>query len=408
MSILRLVLLTLLALGPAAYADEDEDVESSETVTGQAPLTPVQATAAEAAVAPKDWSIAVKAGASALKMDVEFIGQCWTGSQLVFKRQYKDAKKHFDALETKFPGLGIGNTGAVLIYQSMMMENFDFRWEKPYKTHSDAAIRGLDESLRRSDTHAAWKHFIVGSLLGIESIHLMRKSEYVSALSKGVDAMGHIEKSIALAPGFADPLLGDGLYKYWRTVVTMNSKVLPKGEDERAEGIAEMQRVERDGVFLAPGATLALAFTYIEERDLKTAQIYCLRNYKLYPDNVINNLVLARVYMYQRRYDDSLKILREILVDAPDNERVHYYFATVYLRQRKLAEAEASINRYLGFQLEPYYKAQALHRKGDVYYYKKDYAKAETYYRQAVDVDDYDPSRVKLDRIAQLRKEGKI
>lgn len=404
---IHLVLLSLLALGGPAFAD-DNDLDSSETVTGDPPLSPVSAPKVSEAPPPQDWSAAIKAGAAALKMDVEFVGQCWTGTQLIFKRRYKEGKKYFDEFDKRFPGLGVGHTGAVLIYQSMMMENFDFKWEQPYKAHSDMAIKDLENSLRNSDKNAAWKQFIIGSLEGIESIHLMRKTEYVSALARGVDAMGHIDESRKLAPDFVDPLLGDGLYKYWRTVVTMNSKVLPKGSDQRAEGIAEMQRVERDGVFLAPGATLALAFTYIEERDLKTAQIYCLRNYKLYPDNVVNNMVLARVYMYQRRYDDSLKMLREILADAPDNERAHYYFATVYLRQRKFAEAEASIDRYLAFKLEPYYKAQALHRKGDIYYYRKDYAKAEQYYRQAVDVDDYGPSQVRLDHIADLRKAGKL
>lgn len=400
-----LLLFALLGSGPALA---DEDVESSETVTGTAPAKQLTAEGLDEAPVVRDWPATIQVGAKSLNMSPDFVGACWEGAQLIFKRRYKDAKNYFDNLEKVYPGLGVGNTGSVLIYQSMMMENFDFKHEKPYKVHSDTAIKGLEESLKKGSENAAWKHFIVGSLQGIESIHLMRKTDYLPALSRGVDAMGHIDQARKLAPNFVDPLLGDGLYKYWRTVVTTNSKVLPSGPDQRAEGIAEMQRVEKEGVFLGPGATLALAFAYIEERDLKSAQVYCLRNYKLYPDNVVNNLVLARVYMYQRRYEDSLKILREILVDAPDNQRVHYYFATVYLRQRKLTEAEASIDRYLAFTLEPYYKAQALHRKGDIYYYRKDYTKAEQYYRQAVSVDEYEPAELRLEQIAQMRREGKI
>ena len=39
------------------------------------------------------------------------------------------------------------------------------------------------------------------------------------------------------------------------------------------------------------------------------------------------------------RYDDTLRTLKQVLADDSDNERVHYYFATTYLRKGDLKQA---------------------------------------------------------------------
>lgn len=416
LALLGLCLLTLVAWAPAAWA---QDVEPSETVTGQAPAKKADVKTVARVDTPPPLSettppelvgltieqikampypIVLYHAAAILGIEGEFMGQAWAGTQHVYGRRYNEAKAVFDAVNARWPGRGVGHVGGVLIHQSAMMENFDFRGESQYRQHSKAAVSELEAALKKPGAEA-WEHFLLGMVKGIEGIHGMRRGEYVSSLGRGMEAMEHVEQAQKLAPRFYDPLLGTGLYQYWRSVVTMNSKALPDWGDHRAEGIANIQAVETQGVFLGPGASLALAFTWIEERDMKRALQACLRNYRAYPDNVINNLVLARVYLYQREYDSSMRILNEVLADDPRNQRAHYYLATVWLRKGDLVQADAAIDRYLAFPLEDELRAQALHRKGDIAMRRKDTAAAKKHYTEAVKLADYEPSKKKLEKL---------
>ncbi|MCB9793922.1 MAG: tetratricopeptide repeat protein [Alphaproteobacteria bacterium] len=411
--------LLLSALSPHAFAQEE--VEAEETVTGDAPASPAALRSVDADEVSAEGQVsegrpypdAVYRGVDALGLDADFIAACYEGTRMVYRREYKKAKGFFSRLDKEHPGYAIQHVGSVLIYQSLMMENFDFRFESQYSYHSSTAITALEAELEAKPDaprgERALKRFFAGALMGVESIHIMRRGEYVPALSRGLDAIRHIDEVKALAPDFRDPRLGDGLYKYWRSVVTLNSKVLPDFEDQRAEGIEDMKAVESEGVFLGPGATMALAFTWIEERDLPRARKSCLRNYRDFPKNVINNLVLSRVLMYERKYEQSLRVLGEIEAEAPENQRVWYYYATVYLRQNELDRAEAAVDRYLEFEdLDGYFRAQGLHRKGDIAYRRKDFAQAEALYKEALKTGDYKPAKQKLERMRQLKREGRI
>jgi tetratricopeptide (TPR) repeat protein len=398
--------LVLLALPALA---EDEAVEEGETITNTADRSAVTAPeVAAGAVPPREHGSAkVVLGAKVLMLEEDFVARAVTGCELLYGRKYGRTKTHFDAMAVDYPGRGIGEMAKVLIYQARMMENFDFRFDGAYQEANDAAIDELTASLDAPGAES-WEHFGVGTLKGIEAIHMMRKTQFLPAIWKGVEALDHINEVKAIAPDFKDVLLGDGLFKYWRSVVSMDSRALPDLGDERQQGIEDMLVAEKEAVFLGPGATLALAFTWIEERQMKQALEYTLANHRAYPDNIVNNMVLARVYLYQRRYDDSLGVLGQIQTDDADNRRSWYYTATVELRRSNYSQALEAIDRYLGFELEPYYEAQALHRKGDIFYRQKDYEAAEKLYRAAVKADGYLPSRKRLDQIKEMKKAGTI
>lgn len=403
-----MVLALLPLLAQPALADEDESLEASETITSGSEKAAVSDRGAEAGATPaREQSAKVVLGAKALSLEEDFVGRAVEGCELLYSRDYRGSKQHFVEMDKAYPGRGIGHMANVLIYQARMMENFDFRFDKAYQTSNEAAIEELEAGLETPGAET-WEHFGIGTLKGVEAIHIMRKSQFLPAIWKGVEALDHINEVKRLAPNFKDVLLGDGLFKYWRSVVTMDSKALPDMGDQRQEGIDDMLTAEKEAIFLGPGATLALAFTWIEERQMKKALEYTLANHRAYPDNVVNNMVLARVYLYQRRYDDSLRVLRLIQADDPENHRSWYYTATVLLKQRQYDEALEAIDHYLGFELEPYYQAQALHRRGDIFYRQKDYSTAEKQYKAAVKADGYKPSKKRLEKIKAKRKAGEI
>lgn len=405
---------------PAAEEDEDGKVKDEDRVSGRAPPTlpreprPAgQVFQLPANLTPeqfRDLPLPHKAyiGAEVLQLDPEFVNGVQYGIDLIYLRKYSEAREYFGKLETSFPGTGIRNVADVLVWQALMLENFDYRYDKQYWTASKAAKKDVEAALA-TPGNEGWDHLMMAALLGIESIHTMRQGGYLNALQMAFQAMDHIEKCRAAAPEFIDLKLADGLYNYWRSVITMNSKMLPDFGDHRVEGIEQMQVVEDQGVFVAPMATLSLAFTWIEEGDLKRALTATSSNRSRYPDNIVNNLVAGTVYIYLRRYADAIEVFDHVAKVDPNNQRVHYWKGLALLRQGQLDGAASEFQTYLKYEfLEPYQKSYTHYRLGQVQQRQKEYGKAAESYAAAVKVDGNKAAKSALERLEQRKKEGKI
>lgn len=404
------LLLSLVAAAPS-FASEDED---HEPVTGSRlpPLGTVPVEPAEPAVAPpppsaSTWPANVVRGANVLGMDVDLVGRCNEAIASLYKRDYTAAKQRFESLSGDPRVPGMAPVGQALVWQSLMLENFDFRYESQYLLAYKKSRAELDAALAAPGQEGL-ENFLLAGILGVDAIHTLRKGDYLVALNRGYEAMKAVHRSQDAAPGFVDTLLGDGIYNYWRTVVTMSSSLLPDFGDHRVEGIAQMSKVEREGIFLAPAATMALTFTWMEEREYKRALASALKNRAAYPNNVINNLLIGRIYLSLRKYDSSEQALRQVLRVAPDNQRAHYYLGRVHLRQRRYAEAMTAINTYLAFKdLSDSFRAEGYHIKGDIYYRQDLWKEAETAYAEAWRLGKLKRSKTRLGMAQEKQKSAK-
>ena len=341
-------------------------------------------------------------GARVLNMDVAFVHACQQAIEMVYQRNYSEAKAAFEAIQRRYPGSALGPVGKVLVYQALMLENLDFRYEKQYELASNQARQQLMEALEMRGNDA-WEHFILGGVLGIDAIHTMRRGNYFAALSRGIEAMKSVNRSKKLAPDFPDLMLGDGLYNYWRTVITRSTKGLPDFADNRMLGIEQLRTVQEEGIFLAPAATFALTFTWLEEGALKRATSSALRNHKAYPNNVVNNLQLGRLYMYRRNYVESERFFKMVIATAPENRRAHYYLTRMLVRQKRLADAETHINTFLAFELTKRERANGLLLKSQIFYRRKDWNTAESLAREAWKVGKLKRAKNRIAKISRAR-----
>lgn len=387
-------------------AAEDDDL-SENTLSGKKAATPAAgADAADSEIlawlARPHHADSYRA-AEALGSKVEMLDECREAIELIYKRRYKDARKVLDGVRTKYPTTGLGPLGLVLIYQALMFENFDWRYEKQYELAFKDVRAQVDVGLATPGDEA-FEHFVLAGALGIDAIHKMRKTEFLPALNRAYEALKALEKTKKLAPTFADASLGDGLYLYWRTVASQSSKLLPAFEDKRVEGLALMEKAEKESLLLGPGATLALAYSYIEERKLKSALERCLYARLEYPDNVVNNMTLGRIYTSMRRYPDALRVYDDILDDAPDNQRAHYFRGVVLARSQRYDEAQKAYETYLGFKDVPKdARGQTLYRLGALHMRQKRYDKAEGYFKQAIAETGNEAAKRALERLRKLK-----
>lgn len=409
--------LTTVALAdPPPQDDPQQEDMASETVSGKRlPSLDLRATPNPSisneqmeAFQDREFDAVVYRGARVLDLEPAFVNGIREGLELLYLRDYRGARKYFEALEGDYPHTGISATANTLVWQAMMLENFDFKYDEQYWVSSAQARADLEEAIALPGGEG-FKQFLMGAIVGIEAIHHMRHEHYLKAIELAFEAMDHVAAAKEAAPEFTDLMLLDGLYNYWVTVVTLSSDILPDFGDERVTGIEQMRHVETHGIFLAAPASLAMAFTWLEEHELKRALEATMRTHRRYPDNVINNLLLGNTYTYMRRYPRALEVYDDILQVAPDNKRVHYYRGVTLLRSGDATAAEQALSTYLAFDyMEDYQRANGLYRMGQALYRQKRYGEAWTTWKEAVHVNGHKGAKAKLERMKRKRREGVI
>ena len=211
MKLLKNISLTLLLVLPcASFAQEAEEEFEDPTFTSGA-IKPVvediddetgtASAAPQVAETLRPYPDKVYEGARVLSMDVAFVNACREAINLVYGRDYAGAQKAFDDIQRRYPGSALAPVGKVLVYQALMLENLDFRYEKQYELASNTARQQLMEALevRGND---AWENFIMGGILGIDAIHSMRRGNYLTALGRALEAMKSVNRAKELAPEF--------------------------------------------------------------------------------------------------------------------------------------------------------------------------------------------------------------
>ncbi|MFT4974512.1 MAG: tetratricopeptide (TPR) repeat protein [Myxococcota bacterium] len=398
-----------------AHAEDGDDEDSNPAVvipddarvTGRAPPPLVGLSVEEGLPEPGtpeemigDYPARIVAGAQLLQMDVAFLNDCWLAMEGLYKRDYLDSKTRFAEIERRW-GSGVGPVGEALVWQALMLENFDFRYDKQYMTTFRRAQQGLEQALLQPGNDT-WETFLLGAILGVDAIHAMRKSEFITAINRGFEAMKYVARAAELAPGFVDAQLGDGLWLYWRSVIALNTPNIPSFSDERQKGIDMMLEAERNSIFLRPAATHALTYTWIEEGQMDRALRAAERVRAMYPNNVVNLLVLGRVQMYKRSYPEAEASYKQVLVVNDDNQRVHYYLQRLYLRWRKPDLSLEHADIYLAFpDITDSQRGYSLYYKGNLRYQANDFAAARELYEQAWRVAKIKSAKTKIERINQ-------
>ena len=417
MKSIRISSILLLLMSQSAWAGPKDTGEPEEERPVNIRMLPSVEVRERPMVGPTIDMLGMKQGAylpivykasEALDMDPEYADGIRNGLELIYQRKYKVARAHFSELDQRFPGTGISAAINALLWQALMIENFDFKYNKQYEVSHAQAISELKQAIK-AEKHLGWTHFLMAGLTGVEAIHYVRQSKYMAALGGAFTAVEHAEASRKAAPDFVDLALADGMYNYWRTIITNSSSMLPDFGDHRALGIQQMQTVEQEGFFLRPAATLALTFSWMQERDRKKAIAACEKNRKLYPNNVINNLLSGQTYIAARQFTKAVEVLNQLHTIAPENNRAHYYKGLAKMRLGKKQDAIRDFKTYLSSDhLEEYQLGMTHFRLGQSYYSLKEYALAEKHYSLSIKANGFKGAKNNLAKLRKAKKEGRI
>lgn len=302
--------------------------------------------------------------AAMLKVPLDLFVTARKGCQLLFARRYREAKTVFDDISARYPTTGVGPLGVAILYQALMFENFDWKYDAQFRNASAMARAQLEQGLSESGGETM-KEFVLAAIGGIDAVHSLRKGDYLQALGSALVAIRALDQTEEQAPGLYDAKIGDGMYLYWRSVVTASSSFLPDFPDRRADGIRALMQAESGGVLLGPGASLVMSYSYIEERDWPAALAEVDKNASVYPDCIVNALTRGRILTAMGRYPDAIAVYDHVIAQQAQNERVYYFRGIVQNRQGNVADAITDWTTYLAYPSPPpEYKGQTWFRLG--------------------------------------------
>jgi len=339
-------------------------------------------------------------GENALGVETDLMQRTQQGLHLIYQREYKLALRHFREVGEIYPDSPAGPFGRSVVFQAMMLENFDYAYRDTYQVEAEKALALVERALKSPD-QKAWNYFLYAGIVGLDGLDRVREGDYLTAFNKGWDALEAMKKAKRHAPEFADPDLGIGIYNYWRTAITGRVDFLPKFGDHRAEGIQQMEHARDNGMLVWAGASFALAYTYMEERDYDKAIAECLTVQAEYPASIINNMLLARIYTKSKSYDSAIATLERIQRTDPSNRRVLWHIGdTYYKSNRHNDEAKQAFIEYLEHSIPDPYRCHAEYRLGQIAQRQRDYAEAARRFERALQANPkYSPARKRLESV---------
>ena len=351
------------------------------TLLAAAMLLPASAFAGRASPSGKNFT-----GENPLNVSrAEFAGT-QEGMDLLYQRRYSEALEQFEEMGIDFPDSPIGPVGRSLVWQAIMFENYDFSQERAYLTEYADAKDRLKRAERSGDDKA-WVYFLNAVHLGVDAMYDVRKERYLPAFDKAWEALEYIKKVERLAPEFHDVQLALGLYNYWRSAITDQVGALPDFGDHREEGLAQMKLAKDKGLLASAPASLVLTYSYLEARKYDDAVTEAMWARKRYPDNLLNELTLGRVYRYARKYDEALASFDRVLEIDPDNDRVWFQIGEAKYKSRRDNDgARAAYKKYLASEPLPVYAAHTYYRLGMLERRLRRYDEAIAYLEKAVEV----------------------
>ena len=325
------------------------------------------------------------------------------GMELLYQRRYLESLEVFEVAGVDFPDSPLGAIGRSLVYQAMMLENFDYAHDRAYDSELAEAKDKLRGALRKGDRRA-WTYFLQAVHLGVDAMYQVRMGEYLSAFNKAWDALECIKKVQRLAPKFVDVQLGLGLYNYWRTAITEKAPYLPKFGEHRAEGLAQMKLARDKGLLASVPASIALTYSYMESRNWSAALAEGAWAQQRYPQSIINEMTIGRVHRVKKDWPAALNSFSRVLEIDPENKRVWFHIAEAHYKSRRNnGAAMKSYLRYL--QTEPHdeYRAHTYYRIGLLERRARRYEEAISWLEKAVALRP--KFKLAVTRLDQVRQE---
>ncbi len=305
------------------------------------------------------------------------------GQELIFSGDYKSAIKLFKEIQKEYSDSPAGYFGEGAVYEVMMLEDEDFK----LSPEADEVIqKGLKvakkiEAQRNPDL---FDLFVSGSIYGLDGFFKARKHEWIEAYVRGVKSRQIFHHVKALDKNFIDADFGDGMYIFWRSVYAKDLWFLKFFPDRRKEGMALIKEVIKKGKYSKDLAEINLGIMHFQMgENIQASRIF--EDFALrYPENPLIKLILGKIYLSLRKFDESRKEFEMALKIRPNLKKPIYFIGLSFVMQNKdLDRALSEFRKFLSTKPDKLWQSYTYYWEGQIFERKKNIEEAKKCYEKA-------------------------
>jgi len=244
--------------------------------------------------------------------------------ELVFEERFTEAHQVANRIIRDFPDSPAGYffRAAVFHYQMLHLRNTAFERE-----FYEACARGTQIGENNRHLGCPWNDFFMAATIGVQGAFDRVQSRLVSSLrlaTRAIEIFRELDES-----QMPDVLYGTGVFDYWTGANARLLWWMPGIRDNRQRGLANLERVRRNGVFTRFIVNFDLMEMYANESrwsDVKRIANDVLRRY---PSNTTALWALFEAHDALRENDERDAIsarIRENIEKTPNNENMLRHF----------------------------------------------------------------------------------
>jgi len=287
---------------------------------------------------------------------IAYSAQVNKGLDLIYDFYFEEGEKEFSKAIQLNPSLpeAYHYTAQIHLWSFLGSKNVSElkifnRWSDISLEKAKAMINNSPKDFRR--------HYLLGNIYLSKAMAEGADNSLISAFGSSKNSFSAFEKTLELKPEFSDAYRGLGLFHYAMDFIP--------GIFKWAVNLGGI-KADREKGFRY------IRYAYKKGTEDKTESAFHLA--KLYTD-------------YTAEYDSALLALKPLLSQYQRNPLFNYQAAVALIKSGRPDEAEKYLNKVISLNHPsvPIMNSLALFLKGDIYFKKNDFVKAEKYYLQFID-----------------------
>ncbi len=199
------------------------------------------------------------------------------GIDLFLNEEYTRSHAAFDSLIIAYPDRPEGYLGKAMAYwdESLIREN-EKQYDEQIRNFIGQAIQ-VSENDVKAQGESAETFFWLGSAYGLRSGQEMMRGNVIEGILDGLKGREFLQESVRIDPNMVDAYFGLGLSDYIIArkphLMRMVSRLFSLPAGDREGGIAQLDRVAREGIYTQRHAISSRAFIELYyEKDYENAR----------------------------------------------------------------------------------------------------------------------------------------
>ncbi len=263
--------------------------------------------------------------------------------EFTIQQNYEKAEATGLEIIQRYPAHPLGHLFMAATLQSKMLDYETDIFRDKFFNYLDKAEQLAKQAIRR-DPENPMNHFYSGSTYCYRAFYAGKQNQILQAywqVSSGIEAL---EKAVKLDSAIYDAYLGIGSYLFWKSQKIQFLNWLPLIKDERANGIALIEKTIANGKYSRFAAINALAWIYIELKQYDKAIEIAMAGEKAFPQSRYFQWCLAEACFRGKNYTQSIHYFKAIL-NSIAGEKFNNHYNEVVCHQ-KLAECYFNLTQF--------------------------------------------------------------